>query len=64
MTPTIFVIIVLIMTPVGLKPMTPFFIYPSWALCEANRAVGNKLLLAAGKLKLMGSYCIEIKGAV
>jgi hypothetical protein len=64
MTPTIFVIIVLIMTPAGPKPMTPFFIYPSWALCEANRAVGNKLLLAAGKLKLMGSYCIEIKGAV
>ena len=64
MTSTIFVIIVLIMTPVGLKPMTPFFIYPSWALCEANRAVGNKLLLAAGKLKFIGSYCIEIKESV
>ena len=64
MTPTIFVIIVLIMTPGGLKPMTPFFVYPSWALCEANRAAGNKLLLAAGKLKFLGSYCVEIKGSV
>tara|TARA_R110000868_G_scaffold252321_1_gene508960 strand:+ start:219 stop:413 length:195 start_codon:yes stop_codon:yes gene_type:complete len=64
MTSVIFVIIVLIMTPAGPKPIAPFFIYPSWALCEANRAVGDKLLLAAGKLKLMGSYCIEIKGSV
>ncbi len=64
MTLTTFVIIVLIMTPAGPKPVTPFFIYPSWGLCEANRAAGNKLLLAAGKLKLLGSYCIEIKGAV
>ena len=64
MTSTIFVIIVLVLTPAGPKPVTPFFIYPSWALCEANRAVGNKLLLAAGKLQLMGSYCIEIKGFV
>lgn len=64
MASTIYVIIVLVMTPAGPKPLTPYYVYPSWELCEANRAVGNKLLVAAGKLDFLGSYCVKLKGSV
>lgn len=62
MTSAIFAIIVLIVTPQGVKPVAPPFIFETRAECEVTRIEGDKRMRQDPDVKFIFSYCVVIGG--